>query len=50
MGYAYGAAKPGSKGNAARIGIIIDPDGNVLSYHPKASAGGFPELALNQIA
>ena len=49
MGIAYGAAKPGSTGNAARIGIIVDPEGKVLTFTKKASPTDFPTLALGAI-
>ena len=46
MGIAYGAAEPGSTGNAARIGVIIDPEGIVKAFYPRASTRNFPGQAL----
>ena len=46
---AYGAAKPGSRGGADRIGLIVDPGGNVLRYYGTVSATGFPEQALGDL-
>lgn len=46
MGSAYGA---GASGNAARIGVIIGPDGAVVQWHPKVDARGFPADALAAI-
>ena len=50
MGLAYGAAsEPGIGGYAARVGVIIDPEGRVLSYQSSVDAGSFPSQALNLI-
>ena len=46
---AYGAAKPGSKGGAKRVGLIVGPDGNVHRYYGIVSATGFPERALEDL-
>jgi peroxiredoxin Q/BCP len=46
MGPAYGA---GDGGNAARVGVIIDPGGAVLQWHAKVDARAFPAEALAAI-
>jgi peroxiredoxin Q/BCP len=43
MGAAYGA---GTSGSAKRMGVIIDPQGNVSHYWPAVKAKDFPEQAL----
>ena len=51
MGLAYGAAtEPGTGGYAGRVGVIIDPEGNVLSYSSSVDAGAFPAEALTRIS
>jgi len=49
MGLAYGATTEGSSEGAKRIGVIIDPEGKVLHFEPKASSKTYPEDALNRI-
>lgn len=46
MGPAYGA---GEGGNAARVGVIIGPDGAILQWHPTVDARAFPAEALAAI-
>lgn len=46
---AYGACTDASAKNAARVGVIIGPDGKVKEWHPKVSAQGFPQEALSRI-
>ena len=50
MGLAYGAAKRAGTGGAAkRIGIIIDPEGNVSHYDSSAGVLGFAQTALDRL-
>lgn len=46
---AYGACTDPSAQYAARIGVIIGPDGKVKEFHPKVSPQGFPSEALGRI-
>jgi len=49
MGLAYGATEPGSKRDAKRMGVIIDPEGNVSHYWPAVKARDFPQQALDAL-
>ena len=50
MGLAYGAAKrPGTGGAAKRIGVIIDPEGNVSHYDRSAGVVRFAQAALDML-
>lgn len=50
MGIAYGAADPGdTKGFARRVGVVIDPQGNVKEYLPKVDAASYPTDVLARI-
>ena len=49
MGLAYGATQPGSTGDAKRMGVIIDPQGNVSHYWPAVKARDFPQQALEAL-
>ena len=50
MGLAYGAARrPGRGGSAKRVGIIINPEGQIHHYDPSASAFRFPRTALKRL-
>jgi peroxiredoxin Q/BCP len=50
MGVAYGAAEPGdTSGFAKRVGVVIDPQGNVKEYLPKVDAGSYPTEVLARI-
>ncbi len=49
MGLAYGATEPGSKRDAKRMGVIIDPQGNVSHYWPAVKARDFPQQALEAL-
>jgi len=50
MGLAYGAAtEPGVGGYAGRVGVVIGPDGRVLSYEASVDAGNFPRQALDLV-
>ena len=49
VGVLYGAASDASQKNAARVGVIIGPDGKVKEWYPKVSAQGFPAEALEKI-
>ena len=41
MGVQYGAADPGTAGNAKRVAYIIGPDGKVKQVFPKANTATF---------
>ena len=45
-GLAYGATQPGATGNAARVGVLIGPDGRIKDYRPKVVAKEYPALVL----
>ena len=49
MGLAYGATKAGDPRGAKRIGVVIDPDGNIKEYEPKANAGSYPRDVLARL-
>ena len=49
MGLAYGATEPGSRSSAKRMGVIIDPQGNVSHYWPAVKARDFPQQALEAL-
>jgi peroxiredoxin Q/BCP len=49
LGLAYGAAADAGAGHAARVGVIIGPDGRIVSWSPKVDARGFPQQALDAI-
>ena len=42
MGMAYGACTDASASNAARIGVVIGPDGKVKEYDAKVNARTYP--------
>lgn len=46
MGIAYGAAADAKAANARRVAVLIDEQGKVAQYWPKADARGFAEAAL----
>jgi len=46
---AYGAAKPGSKGGANRIGVTIDTEGLVLKHYGDVNPFSFPAEALEDV-
>ena len=46
MGMAYGACDDASASSARRIGVVVDGDGIVKSYEPKANARSFPADVL----
>lgn len=45
---AYGAAQEG-KSNAARVAVVIGPDGKVVKYWAKVDAKTFPETVLAEL-
>lgn len=49
MGVAYGAAPDTSAAHAARVGVIIGPDGHVLEWHQKVQPSAWPRAALTAI-
>jgi peroxiredoxin Q/BCP len=49
MAMAYGAAADANAKTAARVGVIIDPDGKVKEWFPKVNAVAFPQEALKLI-
>ena len=46
---AYGAAADQKARTAARVGVIIGPDGKVKEWFPKVTAATFPGEALQLI-
>ena len=46
MGLAYGSTSEGEKGNAKRVGCVIDPDGNIKDWRAKVDAGSYPSEVL----
>jgi peroxiredoxin Q/BCP len=46
---AYGAAADAKARTAARVGVIIGPDGKVKQWFPKVNAAAFPQEALQLI-
>ena len=46
MGLAYGAATTPDEGFAARIGVIINPQGEIILWEPKVSPKDFATRAL----
>jgi peroxiredoxin Q/BCP len=46
VGLAYRATEPGATGGAARVGVLIDPDGRIKDYRPKVSAREYPAEVL----
>jgi thioredoxin-dependent peroxiredoxin len=42
MGLAYGACSDASASNAARIGVVIAPDGTIKAFESKADVKTYP--------
>ena len=42
VGLAYGACSEATATNAQRVGVVIGPDGKILSYDPKVNARTYP--------
>jgi peroxiredoxin Q/BCP len=49
MGLAYGAATDPSAEYAARVGVIVGPDGKVVQWHAKVDPRTFPQAALDAL-
>ena len=50
MAQAYGAADPGqTSGSAKRVGVVIDPEGNIKEWLPKVDAKSYPADVLKRI-
>ncbi len=50
MAQAYGAADPGvTSGYAKRVGVVIDPEGNIKEWLPKVDAKTYPQDVLKRI-
>ena len=50
MGLAYGAARrPGVGGAARRVGVIIDPEGQIAFYARSVNPLTFPKRALEML-
>lgn len=50
MAQAYGAADPGvTSGFAKRVGVVIDPEGNIKEWLPKVDAKTYPADVLKRI-
>lgn len=49
-GRAYGAADEGQEsGGARRVGVVIDPQGNIKEWLPKVDAASYPTDVLSRI-
>ena len=46
LGLAFGACDDAKAKNARRIGVVIDAQGKVLSYHPSVDARSWPAEVL----
>ena len=46
---AYGACDDPQSPMARRVGVVIDPDGNVKEYLSKVDAASYPEQVLKRI-
>ncbi len=49
VGLAYGACTDAKAGGAARIAVVIGPDGVVKAYYPKVNARAFPTEVLETL-
>jgi len=49
VGMAYGACADPTAPNAQRIGVVIDPEGKVKEYVPKANASTYPQEVLGRL-
>lgn len=49
VGVAYGACDDPSARSAKRVGVVIDPEGNVKEYLSKVDAAAYPEQVLKRI-
>ena len=49
MGVAYGACDDASARTAKRIGVVIDPDGNIKEYSAKVHPAEYPEQVLSRL-
>ena len=49
MGLAYGACEIADAGNAARIGVLIGPDGNIKDFEVKADVKTYPTDVYQKI-
>lgn len=49
LGIAYGAADAASATNARRVGVVIDPSGNVKEYQGRVDAKTYPQDVLTRL-
>ena len=49
MGVAYGACDDASARTAKRIGVVIDPEGNIKEYSAKVDPTQYPEQVLARL-
>jgi len=49
MAVAYGAADPGQAQYAKRVGVVIDPEGNIKEWLAKVDAKSYPKDVLERI-
>lgn len=49
MGLAYGATTEGGGDYAARIGVVIDPQGKIKEWLPKVNAATYPTEVLARL-
>jgi len=49
VGVAYGACDDPSARSAKRIGVVIDPEGNIKEYSAKVDPAQYPEQVLSRL-
>jgi peroxiredoxin Q/BCP len=49
MGLAYGACESADAGNAARIGVLIGPEGKIKDFDEKANVKTYPTDVYQKI-
>lgn len=49
MGEAYGAGEAGQTQFAKRVGVVIDPEGNIKEWLPKVDSKTYPQDVLKRI-
>lgn len=49
LGVAYGAADGPDAANARRVGVVVGPDGRVVSWEAKVDARTWPQEVLSRL-
>lgn len=49
MAVAYGAADPGQTQYPRRVGVVIDPEGNIKEWLAKVDAKSYPQDVIKRI-